>query len=57
MLKGAMYRIKDQKVYMPPLGREYSDSELAAVADYVIAHFSRKAGHVSPQDVAKRRLE
>jgi mono/diheme cytochrome c family protein len=57
MLKGVMFGIKDQKIYMPPLGREYSDAELAAVANYVIAHFSGKTGHVTPQDVAKRRRE
>jgi mono/diheme cytochrome c family protein len=55
MLKGAMYRVKDQKIYMPPLGREYSDAELAAVANYAIAHFSGKTGQVAPRDVAKRR--
>jgi mono/diheme cytochrome c family protein len=57
MLNGAKYRFKDQNVYMPPFGRAYSDAELAAVANYVIAHFGGKTGHVAPQDVAKRRQE
>jgi mono/diheme cytochrome c family protein len=57
MLNGAKYRIKDQDVYMPPFGAAYSDAELAAVANYVIAHFGGKTGHVGPQDVAKRRQE
>jgi mono/diheme cytochrome c family protein len=39
MLRGAKYRIKDQNVYMPAFGAVYSDAELAAVANYVIAHF------------------
>jgi len=57
MLNGAKYRIKDQNVYMPPFGPAYSDAELVAVANYVIAHFGGKTGHVAPQDVAKRRGE
>jgi mono/diheme cytochrome c family protein len=57
MLNGAKYRFKDQNVYMPPFGRAYSDAELAAVANYVIAHFGGKTGHVAPQDVAKRRQQ
>ena len=54
MLNGAKYRIKDQNVYMPPFGPAYSDAELAAVANYVIAHFRGKTGRVTPEDVAKR---
>jgi mono/diheme cytochrome c family protein len=57
MLKGAMCRVKDQEIFMPPLGLEYSDAELAAVANYVIAHFGGKTGNVTPQDVAKQRQE
>jgi mono/diheme cytochrome c family protein len=57
LLNGAKYRFKDQSVYMPPFGAAYSDAELAAVANYVIAHFGGKTGHVAPQDVAKRRQE
>jgi mono/diheme cytochrome c family protein len=57
MLKGETANVKDQTIMMPPLGREYSDAELAAVANYVIAHFSGKTGHVAPRDVAKQRRE
>jgi mono/diheme cytochrome c family protein len=57
ILNGAKYRIKDQTVFMPPFGAAYSDAELAAVANYVIAHFGGKTGHVAPQDVAKQRQE
>ena len=57
MLNGAKYRIKDQKVYMPPFGPAYSDAELAAVANYVIAQFGRKTGRVTPEDVARQRRE
>jgi mono/diheme cytochrome c family protein len=57
MLNGAKYRIKDQNVYMPPFGPGYSDAELAAVANYVIAHFGGKTGRVTPEAVAKGRQE
>ena len=57
ILNGAQYRIKDQNVAMPPFGPAYSDAELAAVANYVIAHFGGKTGRVTPEDVAKRRRE
>jgi hypothetical protein len=57
MLSGAKYRFKDQNVYMPPFGMGYSDTELAAVANYVIAQFGGKTGRVTPEDVAKRRGE
>jgi mono/diheme cytochrome c family protein len=57
ILNGAKYRIKDETVFMPPFGQAYSDAELAAVANYVIAHFGGKTGHVTPQDVSKQRQE
>jgi mono/diheme cytochrome c family protein len=42
---------------MPPFGPGYSDAELAAVANYVIAHFGGKTGRVTPEAVAKGRRE
>jgi mono/diheme cytochrome c family protein len=57
VLNGAKCHIKDRKIYMSPFGRAYSDAELAAVANYVIAHFGGKRGRVTPKDVAKRRRE
>jgi mono/diheme cytochrome c family protein len=57
VLRGANYRIKDQGIYMPSFAAGYSDTELAAVANYVIAHFGGTRGRVKPEDVAKRRRE
>ncbi len=57
ILSGAKYRIKDQNIFMPPFGPAYSDAELAAVANYVIASFGGKTGRVTPEDVTKRRRE
>lgn len=57
LLNGARYHFKNQNVFMPPFGPAYSDAELAAVANYVIARFGGKTGHVTPQDVAKQRKD
>jgi mono/diheme cytochrome c family protein len=57
MLNGAKYHINDQNIFMPPFGSLYSDAELAAVANYLIAHFGGKTGRVTPEDIAKRRRE
>lgn len=55
LVNGAKYHFKDQNVYMPPFSAGYVDTELAAVANYVIARFGGKTGRVTPEDVAKRR--
>jgi mono/diheme cytochrome c family protein len=55
MLHGAKYHIKDQDIFMPPFGPAWSDAELAAVANYVIARFGGQTGRVTAQDVARRR--
>jgi mono/diheme cytochrome c family protein len=41
--------------YMPAFGGAYSDQEIAAVSNYVIAHFGGKAGKVTPAMVHKAR--
>lgn len=56
ILQGVKLRIGDSDVYMPAFGGAYSDTEVAALANYVIAHFGGKQGTVTPADVAKRRL-
>jgi mono/diheme cytochrome c family protein len=40
---------------MPSFGKAYSDTELAAVSNYVIGHFAGKTGQVSAADIGKRR--
>jgi mono/diheme cytochrome c family protein len=57
ILHGAKYRIKDQTIFMPPFGQAFSNAELAAVANYVIAHFGGNTGHVTPQDIARQRQD
>ena len=55
ILQGVNMRIAGNDVYMPAFGNAYSDAEISAVANYVIAHFGGKQGTVTPDDVAKRR--
>lgn len=55
ILQGVKMRIGDTDVFMPAFGQSYTDTEVAALANYVVAHFGGKKGTVTPADVAKRR--
>jgi mono/diheme cytochrome c family protein len=55
ILQGVKMRIGDSDVFMPAFGSAYSNTEVAALANYVIAHFGGKQGEVTPESVAKRR--
>lgn len=43
--------------YMPSFAAAYSDSEVAAVANYVTARFGSKPSSITAKDVAKLRLQ
>ena len=55
ILQGSKLHIDGQVAFMPAFGSAYSDTEVAALANYVVAHFGNKRGTVTPSDVAKRR--
>jgi mono/diheme cytochrome c family protein len=55
ILHGSKMHIEGQTVFMPAFGNAYSDTEVAALVNYVIAHFGNKKGTVTPNDVAERR--
>jgi hypothetical protein len=44
-------------VFMPVFGDGYSDTELAAVANYSIGHFGANGGRVTPSNIAKSRRD
>jgi mono/diheme cytochrome c family protein len=44
-------------VSMPAFGDAYSDSEIAAVANYVTARFGGKGSQVTAKDVAELRKQ
>ena len=55
ILRGVNMRVAGNDVFMPAFGEAYSDTEVSALANYVIAHFGGKQGKVTPAEVAKRR--
>jgi mono/diheme cytochrome c family protein len=55
ILQGVNMRIGGRDVFMPAFGSAYSNTEVAALANYVIAHFGGKQGEVTPAQVAERR--
>jgi mono/diheme cytochrome c family protein len=55
ILQGVKLRIGDHDVFMPAFGSAYSNTEVAALTNYVIAHFGGKQGGVTPDEVARRR--
>ncbi len=55
ILQGGKLRMDGSDVFMPAFGAGYSDTDVAALANYVVAQFGGKAGTVTADDVAKRR--
>jgi mono/diheme cytochrome c family protein len=55
ILQGVKMRVAGNDVFMPAFGTAYSDTEVSALANYVIGHFGGKQGAVTPAEVAKRR--
>lgn len=55
ILQGVHYTIGDHQVFMPGFAQGYSDTEVAALANFVIAQFGGKEGTVTPDGVAHRR--
>jgi len=55
ILQGVSMRVNDTDVYMPGFADAYSDEEIAALANYVVAHFGGKQGTVTPSEVSRRR--
>ena len=55
ILQGEDLRIGGNDVYMPAFGRAYSNTEVAALANYVVLHFGGREGALTPDAVARRR--
>ena len=55
ILRGSQMRVGGTEVFMPAFGDAYSNTEVAALANYVVGHFGGKQGTVTPQEVARRR--
>jgi mono/diheme cytochrome c family protein len=55
ILEGAKMRVGDSDVYMPAFADAYSNAEVAALANYVVAHFGGQHGVITADEVAARR--
>jgi mono/diheme cytochrome c family protein len=55
IISGADRQIPNGRVLMPAFAAAYSDLEIAAVANYVIARFGARRSAIRPEDVAKLR--
>ena len=57
VLAGVQRRTADGGTMMPAFGAAYSDTEIAAAANYVTARFGAAPSHLTAGDVAKLRRE
>ncbi|MDM0121717.1 c-type cytochrome [Variovorax arabinosiphilus] len=57
ILQGVNMHVGKNHVYMPAFGKAYTDTEVAALANYVMAQFGNKAGRVTPEMVAEQRTK
>jgi mono/diheme cytochrome c family protein len=57
VISGTRRHVPADAVSMPAFGNAYSDAEIAAVANYVVARFGAKPSHLTAQDVADLRAQ
>jgi mono/diheme cytochrome c family protein len=55
VVNGSRLETQDGALIMPGFGQGYTDTELAAVANYTIEHFGQRKGHASAPMAAKLR--
>lgn len=55
ILQGSQLRTAHSEGFMPSFGLAYSDAEVAALGNFVLAHFGGKQGKLTSEDIAKRR--
>lgn len=55
VLRGSSVTTEQGKAAMPAFGAAYTDTEIAAVANYVLGHFGNKPAAVTPARVAAAR--
>lgn len=57
VISGTRRHVPDGVISMPSFGGSYSDTEIAAVANYVTARFGAEPSRVTDQDVARLRKQ
>lgn len=57
ILHGSDMHVADQAVYMPAFAHAYTDTEIAQLSNFVIAHYGGKTGSVTAKQVGERRQQ
>jgi len=57
VISGTKRHVPEDAISMPAFGGIYSDAEIAAVTNYVIARFGGQASRITAQDVAELRKQ
>src|SRR5258705_12485303 len=57
VISGTKRRVPDNAISMPAFGSAYSDTAIAAVANYVTARFGAKGSQLTARDVAELRAQ
>jgi mono/diheme cytochrome c family protein len=55
IIHGSHMKTQEGDIFMPAFGPAYTDTEIAAVSNYVIGHFGAKTSKITPGDVAAAR--
>jgi mono/diheme cytochrome c family protein len=55
ILRGSAIETAEGRLLMPPFGASMTDTEVAALSNYVLRHFGNKRGTVTPARVAEAR--
>jgi mono/diheme cytochrome c family protein len=55
VIEGTNIHTSNGQVFMPAFGSDYSDAEIAAVANYVTARFGTAPSRITAADVSKIR--
>ena len=55
ILNGGSLEVASHQASMPAFGRGYTDTEIAALSNFVVQHFGAKEGIVNSQMITNRR--
>jgi mono/diheme cytochrome c family protein len=55
ILQSSQLQTAHSEGFMPSFGLAYSDAEVAALGNFLLAHFGGKQGKLTSEDIAKRR--
>jgi mono/diheme cytochrome c family protein len=56
ILQGSKLQTVHGQLSMPSFGRAYTDTEVAALGNFVLGHFGGKTGKLTAEEIARRRM-